>query len=419
MQVLVAWASVAEVVEPGVIEISAVQRWPWEEAVDIDYTLVAETNCDIRFAFDWRKSSGPVTITNAFADATVYGVPPGKNHFTWIPSEHGFGGKTLGGFMVTATEVVPVSERTYIVLDLSSGDYTCAAEPPEETWTNSVYKTTKMVFRRCPAGTYSVGHTEAEIQLVKGSAPSAQEKSSVARREVKLSSDWYIAIFPLTYYQVKMFSSLPSNTQLKTFKCTFDNCRGQTNSDDSVSINWPISGLGRFGTGTLLASLRERTGGKLMIDLPTETQWEVAMRAGTTTILPNGGTSSSTQADLRELWLDLSIASNEEEVGLRQPNAWGIYNSVGMAYYWCLDAFPFYNTSNGWEDNKTVGQSGTDPYGQTIAAGDPMVRICRGTGWAAGVGSVGTLVGHRRASITSSPNTCGVRLAIHLSDPRK
>ena len=96
-----------------------------------------------------------------------------------------------------------------------------------------------------------------------------------------------------------------------------------------------------------------------------------------------------------------------------------IIDSLKGSRRYYVSAFPFYNTSNGWEDNKTVGQSGTDPYGQTIAAGDPMVRICRGTGWAAGVGSVGTLVGHRRASITSSPNTCGVRLAIHLSDPRK
>ena len=82
------------------------------------------------------------------------------------------------------------------------------------------------------------------------------------------------------------------------------------------------------------------------------------------------------------------------------------------------------NTANGWEDNKTTGQSGRDPYGNTIAAGQSMTRVCRGTGYADGAGAATELVGTRRTSVTTTNpngtiNACAVRLAIHLSDPRR
>ena len=421
--VAIALSAVADV--PSVEITGCRQRWPWEACVDVDFTLDAPSACDIKFAFTYDGADGPTTITNAFADMTVYGVEPGAGHFTWDPADYGLADKALVNLQVSATEIATVEDRTFLVLDLTSGDYSFLAARPANGWTNTTYMANNMVFRRVRAGDYTVGHTDDEIALVKGSAATAAEKRSIGQRSVRLSSDYYIAIFPLTSYQHDKICG----TTVRLYKAhtmTFDACRGQTNADESVNINWPITGLGRFGADSFLQKVRNLSRGRLMIDLPTETQWEVAMRAGTTTILPNGGVAdgTTTQQDIKDLWLELSRDNNSENVGLRKPNAWDIYNPVGMHHYWCLDAFPFYNTANGWEDNRTTGQSGRDPYGNTIAAGQSMTRVCRGTGYADGAGAATELVGSRRTSVTStnpngSVNSCAVRLATHLSDPRK
>ena len=320
--------------------------------------------------------------------------------------------------MVTADEVVSVADRTFLVLDLTTGGYEyMAARPSDELgWTNDVYKSTKMPFRRVPAGTYTVGHTLDEIKVV-SSSPSAAVKNSILQRQVTLSYDYYIAIFPLTSWQRRTVGEGYSTARTVSVM-TFAECRGLTNVDASVNVNWPLTGLGEFGANTFLAKIRQRTGDKLMIDMPTETQWEVAMRAGTTTIFPNGGTSSNTKAELEDLWLELSppYPPGQEDVGLRKPNGWDIYNPVGMTYYWCLDA-ERKTAATYYEDNTSAGQSGTDPYGETIAVGDPLVRLARGNGYQSG-GSLGSLPGTRRAQDMSSSSKATVRLAIHLADPR-
>ena len=418
LQYLLAFLPVLAFADPSVSGVAVKQRWPWSGMIDVDFTLNATTNCDVKFSFSHHGTASDVAVTNKFSDATLYGVAPGEGHFTIDPADFGLSDKALGNFSVAAEEIVPVSDRTFIVVNLTNGSYEYMATRPADElgWTNDVYKREKIVFRRVPAGTYTVGHTEAEMQLIKGSAPSAGEKNSILQRQVTISSDYYISIYPVTHWQrawVKWTGGYDNSRTCTTM--SFNELRGMTNADASVSINWPITGLGEFGENTFLGKIRQITGGKLMIDLPTETQWEVAMRAGTTTIFPNGGTSSSTKDELKELWLEYSPAKSSENVGLRKPNQWDIYNPVGMVFNWCLDAQP--RTGSGSdEDNTSAGQSGIDPYGQTIQSGGSMVRIARGTGWADG-SSIGSYPGFRRAYIASASGVA-FRLAIHLADPR-
>ena len=421
LQYLLAFLPVLAFADPSVSGVAVKQRWPWSGKIDVDFTLSATTNCDVKFSFSHHGTASDVAVTNKFSDATLYGVAPGEGHFTIDPADFGLSDKALGNFSVAAEEIVPVSDRTFIVVNLTNGSYEYMATRPADElgWTNEVYMSGKMVFRRVPAGTYTVGHTEAEMQLIKGSTPNANEKNSILQRQVTISSDYYISIYPVTHWQRAWVKWTGGYDNSRT--CTimsFNELRGMTNADASVSINWPITGLGEFGENTFLGKIRQITGGKLMIDLPTETQWEVAMRAGTTTIFPNGGTSSSTREELRELWLEYSptntATSGAEGVGLRKPNPWDIYNPVGMVYNWCLDAVPRTGTTS-QEDNKSAGQSGLDPVGMAIQAGEPMLRIGRGNGWNNG-NSIGSLPGYRRAHVTSVANA--FRLAIHLADPR-
>ena len=417
---LLSVVAAAAFADPSVTGIAVKQRWPWSDKIDVDFTLNATTNCDIRFVFSHSGTATDRTITKNLSDATLCSVAPGEGHFTMDPADFGIKGTSIANLVVTAEEVASVADRTFLVLDLSTGGYEyMAARPSDEWgWTNVVYKGEKMVFRRVPAGTYTVGHTAAEMKTARGSNPTQAEKDSMLQRQVVISSDYYIGIFPVTTAHMAYLSNgtATQKTTYTPYKNSFDLVRGMTNADESVSINWPITGIGEFGVNTSLAKLQARVGGKLAIDLPTETQWEVAMRAGTTTIFHNGGTAESTASELQALWLEFAPSGTYEAVGLRAPNQWDIYNPIGMYWYCCLDAFPRTTTAPWGEQNTWPGQSGRDPVGRTISPGDPLARVARGGGYASGTG-LGSMPGVRRGCDTNY-DQYAFRLAIHLADPR-
>ncbi len=416
-----ALAAIAAMADASVTSIAARQRWPWSSAVDVDFWLDSETSADVLFSFTYSGASGSQNIVNGGLDSTVYGATPGANHFVWYPEDYGLDDQSLVNFSLSAVSINSTSNRTFLVLDLENATYEFMASRPSDElgWTNSTYKTSKIAFRRVPAGTYTVGHTQAEAALLNGKALSAVQLSSITQRVVKISSDYYIAIFPLTSGQQAYVSDGSTSAKASTgifSKCSYDGFRGMTNADSSVNVNWPATGLGTFGTDTSLSYWKSKFS-DLNIDLPTETQWEIAMRAGTTTIYPNGGTSANTTEELEALWEEFAPNNTAEAIGLRSPNAWDIYNPLGMQWYWCLDAVTPASETTSLENNSWAGQYGRDPVGETISVGSPMMRIARGGGYA-NASMLNSMPGARRA-YKSNQAQCSVRLAVHLVSPIK
>jgi len=70
--------------------------------------------------------------------------------------------------------------------------------------------------------------------------------------------------------------------------------------------------------------------------LPTESQWEHACRAGTKTAFSSGD-------EVEELtkvgWYNANSAGGVKPVGLKKPNAWGLYDMHGNVGEWCFDWF--------------------------------------------------------------------------------
>ncbi|MCD4655388.1 SUMF1/EgtB/PvdO family nonheme iron enzyme [bacterium] len=105
--------------------------------------------------------------------------------------------------------------------------------------------------------------------------------------------------------------------------------------------------------------------------LPTESEWEYACRAGTTSAYNSGQTNTSCgyeDPNLNSLawyWNNSDTGNGPEThpVGLKQPNNWELYDMHGNVWEWCWDRFGTYPTG-----------SVTDPIGPTSGS----YRVSRG-----------------------------------------
>jgi formylglycine-generating enzyme required for sulfatase activity/pimeloyl-ACP methyl ester carboxylesterase len=73
--------------------------------------------------------------------------------------------------------------------------------------------------------------------------------------------------------------------------------------------------------------------------LPTEAEWEYACRAGSTTAYTNGPNTSLICGDPVLSLVGWYCGGGPNSVGLKQANAWGLYDMHGNANEWCWDWF--------------------------------------------------------------------------------
>jgi len=90
------------------------------------------------------------------------------------------------------------------------------------------------------------------------------------------------------------------------------------------------------------------------VRLPTEAEWEYACRAGTT------GDYAGNLDDMG--WYDANSGKQAHPVGLKRPNAWGLYDMHGNVCEWCWD----------WYGENLPG--GNDPVGPASGS----FRVIRG-----------------------------------------
>ena len=389
--------------ESSISDVVVNQRWPWSEKVDVDFILSGETN-DVEVTATWDGHPAPYRL------GTLFGCAPGQRRFTWDPAKSEFAGQTLTGFTVALSNVA-ASAHTYLIVDLVNGGYEFLPDVPAGGWTDE-HKSSKMVFRRIPAGTYTLGEPVETFTFLGLSGSSANTYAPLwNRRTVTFTSDFYVGIFIYTEAQHECLLTGVSGNVYKPKKISYDSLRGNLDAAD-----WPSKGYG-VGSDSVVAKLRAKTGDALVIDLCEEEQWEVAARAGTTTILPNGVTTTDNYDvftnKLNEIaaWYG-TVGSTEAAVGLFDSNNWGLYDVVGLVGEWTLDSAV--KQGSGALPKYGLGNS-TDPIGEDLSKWDSEYRIFRtASANYAGAALQNVIPCSRQMAIHSSEYTCSTRFCIHL-----
>ncbi len=332
--------------EVRIEDVRATSVAPWGRIV-VDYTVAGTLPADatnyVAAVTASNRTTGAV-YTGGLVDGELE-LSLGKHRIWWNAGTAG---------LRAAAEAVDVSV-SYVkhpvyccVIDLSGGP-DAATYPVSYLWSiqsdgwTDEYKTTKLVLRRIPAGSFIMGSDQTRED-----------------HRVALTKPFYMGVFEVTQKQWELVmgswpGSSPSSSYGRgdtypAYYVSYNDIRGS-----SSGARWPASSA--VDASSFLGRLRAKTG--LDFDLPTEAQWEYACRAGTATTYYWGDAMDGAYA-----WYGGNSDSTTHPVGTRLPNAWGLYDMGGNVWEWCRD----------WYGTLTYGAA---PEG----SGSGSYRVIRGGCW--------------------------------------
>jgi len=386
---------------PSIAEDSVTYSQDDTRLVTIGYTL-ADANAVVTVdVLTNGVSIGAENFANVTGEVNCE-VAPGQRKIFWNPRriwrDRVF---ENGELSVKVTAWDPQTPPDYMVVDLAVDSvgriryYVSEAALPGGV-TSDIYRTTKIVLRRIPA---------AGAEFVMGSGEHSLDVSAsrVVKREIQrrvtLTNDFYLAIFPTTCAQHNLVTGNSDGTATpdvpRNYE-TYEALRGK-------SVDWPTTGH-VVGGDSHLFKWRSRTG--VDFDLPTSAEWEFAARAGNpgityfcTSAMTN--LTAVTKAFDAYGW-DQDNSKNADgstsvrRVGLKIPNAYGLYDVLGNVWELCLD----------WTGGITADAQ-IAPTGPSVPPSDDKNRVGRGgSSW-------NNISCNRSAKVNPMATTtkCGYRLA--------
>lgn len=410
----------------SITDLRVRQMWPWSVKVHIDYTL---TGCEAGKFYDVNvslKSAGQnLELPGTSLSGDRLSQTAGRHRIVWDPAATPYTNRVALADVEVSLSAECTDAKRYLIIDMSQGavnGQVSAIWPV--TYTNEMvdangdgkwdaeFKLTKMVFRRIEPGTFTMGVPSNEWGSW-GNNSSKEEK----QHQVTISKPFYMGIFPVTAQQFYQTKAYWANTKYGRSAATgsrpannfsYDLLRGSV----SKGIDWPTTGHAVYDDPSIetfsnvnnspannlsfLAWFRRHVPG-LVVDLPTEAQWEYCCRAGTswhsfyngvdldssayqrTTDIPSPGIDSIARTKHNSLvydngtWTDPGVDGTEYgtcEVGSYEPNNWGLYDMHGNVNEWCLDWY-----------NAAALPDETDPKGPSASPESTPHRIYRGGGY--------------------------------------
>ena len=312
--------------------VTARQLHPWDRRVYISYTLTGDLEEDLPSdayfvnvvqitATDRANGTNYTAVSDSLSGNT--GAGEGIHHVVWDLNAQGVEFHSDDVVFTVAYKYY----AKYCVVGINSGskykvDYTM--EAPSGWLSDLSYKTSEIVLRL-----------------------------------IKKDSPYYIGMFEVTQRQYKTVTreTPPINSShgegdALPVVASWNRIRG-----DSSIYDWPSSR--KVDPSSFVGRIQACTG--LRFDLPTESQWEYACRAGTTSKFNNGGNTTN---DLNKLGryarnggIGYSVSYSYSngayypviavgiggavEVGSYHANKWGLFDMHGNVAEWCLDRLSY------------------------------------------------------------------------------
>ena len=355
--------TLTSIATPQVNSILVRQNWPWSTDIKVEFAVSGVTN-PVNIFFKAYNGSNEIEIPDSAITGDRYGLTQDGLYQYKLDATKIFDAYNLVAVSdfkveVTAVEDATAAEVLYKVFNLVSGgctditraellngkygtietDYTkfgtgfTTPVTDAVIWTgvtnDLAYVTTNLVMRKIPA--------TKQVWYLGGSHGCSQ-------KYVQLTEDYYIGVFPMTAEQWRLAGGgkykseftdadvLPKealaafNTR-GSFSGTSNKFKGMKTGEVLI---WPTNSYVHDVSSTYpLGKMRTKFG--IDFDLPTDAQWEVACRAESTTDLYSG--KSASQANAWELgWVSSNSDSTLHRVGLKAPNAWGLYDLYGSVW---------------------------------------------------------------------------------------
>ena len=317
---------------------SVVQRWPWNNKVDITYTVGGGQ--------DVSNGTYKKIVFTTVIDGTTYTIDgttdvgasanTGTHTVTWTLPD---GVKSTTCTMSAAIYVADApSGDDYMVIDLTkmSDNVTyegllATQDASNERYTNAAYKTDKLVLRKVPRWAERAALPNAASLAALNGYPTGDNtnySTTNSRKDWPTDRDYYIGVFSVTASQyAKVMNATATSSTKPRVNVSWDDLRLSTTASTSS-----IPVVVESNSGTFLQRLNYITGNKFGFDLPTEVMFEIAERAGATTTYYWGDTMVKSNV------VSSDNGGELKPVGSRPANAWGLYDTCGNAYEWCLDS---------------------------------------------------------------------------------
>lgn len=365
---------------PSVTIESVAQRWPWNNKVDITYTVEDGQNVTNNL---FRRLVFTATIagTEYEIDGSKIGASAnnGRHVATWTPPAD-LKVVSPESSMTAALYAADVpSGDDYMIVDLSDGSVSyegllATQDDSNERYTNYVYKTDLLVLRKvAKGGTYRTGNDA--------------QTSVNTPKYWTTDRDYYIGVFSLTRAQYKkLMGSIPGwaygnwgNGAIvggDKDLCPVDSVTWEDLRGEGVS---PTNSVAAKSDGTFFERLNALTlaqSGVKGFDLPTEVMYEIAARAGSEKLYFFGDDLGSDNETLKLYSWGFGTSNYKSAgVGLKKPNPWGLYDVIGNTADWLRDDDSLANLANA-----------VDPWTPACSAEATDNRRIRGygiwTGWA-------------------------------------
>jgi len=210
---------------------------------------------------------------------------------------------------------------------------------------------TPLVLVWVPAGSFQMGRYDSEQESYAEESP---------QHQVTFASGFWMGKYEVTKAQ---WQALMGTTPWSGQGYSINDA-----NSPAVYISWNDAQAFVTALNTHITNTAQ---GAATVRLPSEAEWEYACRAGTSTRF-YWGDDLLANAIGAYAWYQTNAWNAAEAyghvVGLKTPNAWGLYDMSGNVWEWCSD---WYHSS--YTDAPTDGSSWDLPVGSA--------RVSRGGGW--------------------------------------